>query len=328
MRRFRNAMRRVLGKRLRGLIRVRDKGCGAAEAKKYVPVDDFDTLARAAFSPSLTYSENVARLRSFRFAVPADFPSDPASQEFREYQMQLYKGLSGRPYDPPKTERANGLSLVESLKDPFPYCTKDAAVIGSYMMGIGHIVRVVGTKPACRILEFGPGWGHATLALARSGYEVTAVDIEPIFVELINTLAAQHNCIIETHCGSFLDIPTSGKFDVILFFECFHHCFDHSVLLERLKAVLNPGGRILLCNEPIGNDLVPYPWGIRLDGHALWAIRTHGWMELGFKEDYLVKLFAARGFTLTKHLCTPAGEAGVIFEFELNRGIVNGEGRS
>jgi 2-polyprenyl-3-methyl-5-hydroxy-6-metoxy-1,4-benzoquinol methylase len=284
----------------------------------HITLAEVEPIVRSAFPPSVGYAESIERLRRIRLDLPSDFPTDPTSEQYRTYQLQLYEQLSGRIYDPAKTELAGGLSLAEALKNPFPYCTKDASTIGTYMMAVGHIIQVIGTRPATRILEFGSGWGHLTIAIARSGYQVTAIDIEPMFIELINTLAKREDCVIDARCGSFDDIPTSGiGFDVILFFACFHHCFDHPSLLPRLKSALNPRGRVILCNEPVGKDVVPYPWGIRLDGHALWAIRSHGWMELGFREDYLTALFMDCGFRLTKHVCTPAGDAGIIYEFEM-----------
>ena len=319
LRRFLSAIPRSVGRR-----RKRIKQATPIEAAKTnfieISIDEVEALVSSAFSPHRSYSENIARLQRYRVAAPSDVPADPASREYREYQLRLYERLSGQSYDPPKTERANGLTLADALKNPFPYATQDAAVVGTYLAAVGHVVGVIGRRPASRILEFGSGWGHTTLALARSGYRVTAIDIEPMFIDLIDTLAAREGCVIETHCAPFEDFPNSGGgFDVILFFECFHHCFDHAALLPKLRSSLNPGGRILLCSEPIGAETVPYPWGIRLDGHSLWAIRTHGWMELGFKEDYIVQLFVNGGFRLTKHQCAFAGEAGIIFEFEMQR---------
>jgi SAM-dependent methyltransferase len=139
-----------------------------------------------------------------------------------------------------------------------------------------------------------------------------------MFIEFIKMNAAQFNCKIDAHCGTFDEVSKfNARFDVVLFFACFHHCFDHAKLVPMLRTALNPEGRVILCNEPVGPEVVPYPWGIRLDGHSLWAIRTHGWMELGFQEDYLIDLFARNGFTVTKHVCQQAGPAGTILEFDL-----------
>ena len=283
-----------------------------------ITLDEVEPVVRSAFPTGISYAESVERLTRIRLELPSNFPTDPTSEEYRKYQLELYERLSGRTYNPAKTELAGGLSLAEALKNPFPYCTKDASTIGAYIIAVGHIIQVIGRKPAPRILELGSGWGHSTIGLARAGYDVTAIDIEPMFIELINTLAKRQDCVVDARCGSFEDIPSSDLgFDVILFFASFHHFFDPPSLLPRLKSALNSRGRIVLCNEPVGKDVVPYPWGIRLDGHALWAIRSHGWMELGFREDYLTALFMDSGFRLTKHLCTAAGDAGTIYEFEM-----------
>ena len=66
--------------------------------------------------------------------------------------------------------------------------------------------------------------------LARMGYQVTAVDVEKRFIELIQKRAAQKSVEIECIHGDFSFISdTSRKWDTILFFECFHHCFEHAV---------------------------------------------------------------------------------------------------
>jgi hypothetical protein len=45
------------------------------------------------------------------------------------------------------------------------------------------------------------------------------------------------------------------------------------------------------------------PWGLRLDGCSLWAIRKNGWMELGFRDDYFRDALARTGWLGRKHAC-------------------------
>jgi 2-polyprenyl-3-methyl-5-hydroxy-6-metoxy-1,4-benzoquinol methylase len=285
---------------------------------RYVSLDEFDLILKDAFSPDRSYSENIKGLTEVHLQVEDTYPNDPHSSQYRDFQLRLYERLAARTYNPAETERANGLSLREAVDNPFPYSTRDPIAVGTYLMASGHIIQVIGSKPARRILELGAGWGHTTIDMARCGYNVTALDIEPLFTELIKMNAARLNCKIDVHCGTFDEVSKyTACFDVILFFACFHHCFEHAKLIPMLRTALSPGGRVILCNEPVGHGVVPYPWGIRLDGHSLWAIRTHGWMELGFHEDYLIDLFAKNGFTLTKHVCQQAGDSGIILEFGL-----------
>src|SRR5690606_32555575 len=88
--------------------------------------------------------------------------------------------------------------------------------------------------------------------------------------------------------------------DAVLFFESLHHCLPHAALLARAKEWLKPGGKLVLAAEPIlpaETPILPYPWGPRLDGEALRAIRRFGWMELGFTEAYLFALLERLGWT-------------------------------
>ena len=89
--------------------------------------------------------------------------------------------------------------------------------------------------------------------------------------------------------GAFLDVDKLGRtFDAVLFYESFHHCSDHRGLIAKLAGILNSGGKIFFAAEPIF-DGFPVPWGVRVDGESLWAIRQNGWLELGFQESYFVR---------------------------------------
>jgi SAM-dependent methyltransferase len=180
-------------------------------------------------------------------------------------------------------------------------------------MAVGYIIMTMRLPAKAKVLDMGVGWGNTAVTLAQMGYDVTAIDIEPKFVELVNGRAALLGLPPIAEVGSFLDIGTRpDRFDAVLFYECFHHCSDHMSLLQQLHTVLAPGGRVFFAAEPI-TDAFPMPWGIRLDGESLWAIRRSGWLELGFQESYFRTALERAGFSVVKHV-TPATHLGVIFE--------------
>jgi hypothetical protein len=58
---------------------------------------------------------------------------------------------------------------------------------------------------------------------------------------------------------------------------------------------------VLACEPVLAPDnpwapVVPYPWGPRLDGLSVNAMRIHGWCELGFRDDYFVELLTRTGY--------------------------------
>lgn len=71
-------------------------------------------------------------------------------------------------------------------------------------------------------------------------------------------------------------------------------------LLQALSRLIAPNGRLFFGSEPISNEFVQ-PWGLRLDGSALWAIRKNGWMELGFREDYFAQALLRSGWFGRRH---------------------------
>jgi cyclopropane fatty-acyl-phospholipid synthase-like methyltransferase len=68
---------------------------------------------------------------------------------------------------------------------PFPYYTESAETVGHQLIAMGFIIKSMALPSGSSILELGPGWGNTTIELARMGYEVTAIDIDPAFVDLI-----------------------------------------------------------------------------------------------------------------------------------------------
>jgi ubiquinone/menaquinone biosynthesis C-methylase UbiE len=243
----------------------------------------------------------------FSMRFPMDLPDDPDSPEYRETQMKLYEWLHGKSYS--VSNEVSNFDVTAAASSPFPFYTESPQTIGNHLISIGHLIRTMNLKPKSSILEFGPGWGNTTVWLARMGYRVTAVDIEKNFVDLIKERAKRKQLELEAIQGDFsLLHQFDRQFDAVLFFECFHHCSDHQALIAGLDRVVAPGGKVIFAAEPITDDF-PIPWGLRLDGESLWAIRNNGWLELGFKETYFRALMARHGWSLEKSVCheTPWG---------------------
>ena len=168
--------------------------------------------------------------------------------------------------------------------------------MGEQLIAQGFLIKTMNLPTGAKVLEFGPGWGNTTLQFVQLGYQVTAVEIEANFIELI-----RHRCAGYTPTlvqSDMLAFETSERFDAVVFFESFHHCADHRRLLRQVKHLLAPGGMLVLASEPIAD--FPQPWGLRLDGQSLWATRRHGWLELGFDSAYLLGHFEDEGWKVTR----------------------------
>lgn len=219
-------------------------------------------------------------------AFDLDVPTDPFSAEYRLQQLALYGQLHGRPYA--KSNERSPMDVQAMAKSPFPRVHGSSSTVGDQLMGIGFLIKTLRLPKGARILAFGPGWGTTARALAKVGHDVLAIDVGQNFVDLIQERARMERIdTLEARQDDFFDIESQpeASFDAVLFFECFHHCDDHLRLMDGFDRVLKPGGIVCLAAEPI-NDQFPLPWGLRMDGQSLWAIRRNGWLELGFRLDY------------------------------------------
>lgn len=261
---------------------------------------------------ALTHGSDDAMRRvfgTFQMDFSKQLPADPFSPEYRDFQMSIYQHVAQKPYSV-----ANERTLFDvdaGLRRPFPYCAQSCMTAGHHLTAIGFMLRTLDLQPGARVLEFGPGYGNTTIALALLGMEVTAVDIEPNFCELIRARAAQNFADVEVVQADFLWAETvTEPYDAVIFFECFHHCADHMRLLAALHTAVKPGGHVTFASEPILPGY-PVPWGVRMDGEALWAARNFGWMELGFDEAYFAAALRRTGWSARKHICPDVPWASV-----------------
>ena len=146
-------------------------------------VDELDQILAECERAAQVSDDELRRVfQTFRMDVAAQLPPDPFSKDYANAQMALYERIAGRPYS-----TANEKSIFDAeaaVVRPFPYIAS-CPVAGVHWGAIAFLLRNMALRPGARVLDVGAGWGNTTLALAQLGFEVTALDIEPRFCELI-----------------------------------------------------------------------------------------------------------------------------------------------
>jgi SAM-dependent methyltransferase len=247
---------------------------------------------------------------------------DPFGPDYADWVMSTYRRLANlETYKAAVHEADRNVTEDVPLNHYFPFNTGELSFIGRYLAGVGLVLSELGLPPGSRVVEYGVGWGHVATALARAGHNVTCVDIEPKFLRLTQRQAERLGCEVSVYRGAFGDSPFShddARADAVVFFEAFHHAFNHVDVLRRLRRdVLRPGGVLILGAEPVHPDF-PVPWGIRPDGHALWAVRHQKWMELGFQEEYLIRALLREGFVVSRTQVETLGLFGLLYRARLH----------
>ena len=236
-------------------------------------------------------------------------PDDPA---YLDEQLRFWRIASGRKsYRTLECEANNNLDGVTSIRQFYPFVSGNPVEIGRYFHGVANIVESIGAKPPGRVAEFGVGWGHTVRLLAAAGYKVSAIDIEKRFLNFTDGFALPGATHVEAINASFTEASfPANSLDAAIFFESFHHCLEFRTLLKNLHGFLKPGGRIIFEAESFYDDWYDIPWGLRLDGHSIWAIRNFGWMELGFRKTYIGRILDRLGFSLSWSSLGAAGAYG------------------
>lgn len=164
-----------------------------------------------------------------------------------------------------------------------------------------------GLKPGMWALEYGAGFGQTALAFARMGVNVDTVDISTTFCQYVKAQADFFSVNLTPYHGEFGHNPRSGqKYDLIWFYESFHHCLDFKNVVRTLKEHLTPGGKILMAGEPIIEreyEAIPYHWGLRLEAEVIAIIRNYHWFELGYTEDFIANFFVNNGYVAERFDC-------------------------
>jgi SAM-dependent methyltransferase len=223
---------------------------------------------------------------------------DPFSESYLLEVKGIYEAMRGHSYV--VDDEANIFDF--STTEPSPYSSRHPHLICSHVGSIVTVIRDLGKLPPARALDLGFGAGDTSLMLARCGFSVDAVDVNAGYVELLGYWAKRMHVedrinVVKSQFDE-LDMVV-GPYDVVMFFESFHHSLRHADLISTVAAKLKPDGVIIFAGEPI-YDHFPVPWGLRhVEGLATYCIRKFGWMELGFNRSYFLELLEQNGLYAT-----------------------------
>lgn len=184
---------------------------------------------------------------------------------------------------------------VEIVSSFYNKIEEDARLGGSrhgqleYITTMEYIHRYA--KNGARILEIGAGTGRYSIALAKEGYEVAAVELVEHNLEVLKKNGSDLTNL-QVFQGDALDLSKfeDGEFDITLVFGPLYHLYDkkdvHKALDEAIR-VTKENGVILVAFLSV--------YAILFDNY-LQGNLTDG-LEENFADDYSVKHFEEQLFT-------------------------------
>lgn len=256
-------------------------------------LDSFVAESDARGGPGHPDCEAWWRKIEVRPDIRVDQSLDPFSEAYVAEQLALYGDLSGRSFDQQVNERTT-FDVDRHVAAPNPYDHGSPGGLAQHVERLSRAIRLAAPPRPGRMLDMGCGWGLSSEIAAYSGLDVTAVDVSAEFIDLVSRRAAHSGLPIRTVRSEFDAFETDEQFDLVLFYECFHHALRPWSLARRIAHFLRTGGKLVLAFEPI-NDIWWRHWGLRLDPLSVYCIRKHGWLESGWSMPFLQRLLRRAG---------------------------------
>lgn len=99
-----------------------------------------------------------------------------------------------------------------------------------------------------KVVDVGCGGGLLSEALARTGANVTAIDLGTKLIEIAKLHLFESNLQVDYRVQSSEELAAAegGTFDVVCCMEMIEHVPDPLVLIRDLAAMLKPGGQLFL----------------------------------------------------------------------------------
>jgi len=166
--------------------------------------------------------------------------------------------------------------------------------------------------PKGKVLDVGCSFGVFAFELARRGYDVTGVDVNPESIALADNIKealALRN--VRFVCANFLnhEFPAE-EFDVAIIVEVLEHIKDDRLAIQKLHRVLKKDG-VMIASVPYTSEVKefvePAPSFITHEKERV-ATGSPGEFHFrsGYNSDRLASLLEGEGFAVTQHTYTKA----------------------
>jgi SAM-dependent methyltransferase len=133
------------------------------------------------------------------------------------------------------------------------------------------VQKVLTVAPPSKLLDVPCGGGRHCLALAVRGYEMTGVDISPIFLDKARTQAKEKRLSIRWDEREMSDLPWEREFDgAFSLGNSFGYLTDagNAAFLKAVARSLKPGARFLIGTGSLLETVMP-------------SLQERAWMKIG-----------------------------------------------
>jgi SAM-dependent methyltransferase len=181
--------------------------------------------------------------------------------------------------------RAGPKEREHILNKPFsePMC-------GYLLSDIGTIMRLLPAPPAT-LLDLGAGSGWTSCLFALTGYQVTAQDISPDMVELIELNKKRYGATMLTPIVSdYESLDFDEEFDCAVFYDSLHHAEEEQAALTSVYRALKPNGVVITAEPGTGQSQTP---------EALRAVQEFGVTEKDMPVAAVIDTAEKIGFRCT-----------------------------
>lgn len=154
-----------------------------------------------------------------------------------------------------------------------------------------EITRLLGDTRDLDCLDLGSDNGVVSLLLRRRGGRWASADLDPAAVAAIRDLVGDEVYQLEGPCLPFPD----DRFEVVVVVDLLEHVEDDRRLVDELRRVTRPGGRLIL-NVPHARDTMLRRLRLALGQ----TDEKHGHVRPGYTPASLARLLEGR-YTLSTH---------------------------